>query len=119
MVHSVNDISLVSIVKYTDGSTVWTDGPRNKYDQRPRNTIGVLESSGQGRKNLKGTLVGFGHKALMGLIAVIHITRNFLKSQMKHIMKNNINISIGGSRWGAQPVRVLPTGPDSFLFVTE
>ena len=32
MVPLVNDISLVSMVKDTDGPTVWSDGPTNKYD---------------------------------------------------------------------------------------
>ena len=29
---SVSDTPLVSMVKDTNGSTVWSDGPRNKYD---------------------------------------------------------------------------------------
>ena len=32
MVCSVNDIPLVSMVKYTDASTIWSDEPRNKND---------------------------------------------------------------------------------------
>ena len=32
MVRSVNDAPLASMVKDTDGSTVWSDGPWNKYD---------------------------------------------------------------------------------------
>ena len=32
MVHLVNDTLLVSMVKDTDGSTVWPNGSRNKYD---------------------------------------------------------------------------------------
>ena len=32
MVYSVNGIPLVSIAKYTDGPTVWSDESRNKYD---------------------------------------------------------------------------------------
>ena len=34
MVHSVNDVLLVSVVKYANGSTVWSKGPQNKYDPR-------------------------------------------------------------------------------------
>ena len=30
--HSVNDTPSVSIVKDTDRPSVWSDGPRNKYD---------------------------------------------------------------------------------------
>ena len=30
--HSVNDIPLVLPIKDTERSTVWSDGPRNKYD---------------------------------------------------------------------------------------
>ena len=32
MVHSVNDQALVSMLKDTEGPTVWSDGPRDKYD---------------------------------------------------------------------------------------
>ena len=34
LVHSVNNTQLVSMVKDTDGPTVWSDGPRKKYDPK-------------------------------------------------------------------------------------
>ena len=55
MIHSVNDTPFVSMAKDTDGPTVWSDGPRNKYESGLRSlsvtiVVSVKHVSREGRE---------------------------------------------------------------------
>ena len=56
MVHPVNDTPLVSRVKDTDRPTVWSDGPRNKYDPGVQPALHLVVK-GVGGGGLKGAMI--------------------------------------------------------------